>query len=108
MAIIHMLFFLLNNPRVIEKLAESRPIRNAAQIADFAIIKAQIAGMGSTAKVLNSDTVHQVRQEVNDRIPRDVSDIWTWFRGVRNKEVKDGFRDDQGQIKKCRRYYSVK
>ncbi|XP_055799758.1 protein NCBP2AS2 [Salvelinus fontinalis] len=103
MAIIRMLFSFLNNPRVIEKLAESRPIRRAAQIAAFAIIKAQIAGRGATAKVLKSDTLRQVRQEANGRIPRDVGDIGTRFRRVREtfvKELKDGFRDAQGQIKK--------
>uniref|UniRef100_A0A674AMS8 Si:ch211-162e15.3 n=1 Tax=Salmo trutta TaxID=8032 RepID=A0A674AMS8_SALTR len=103
MAIIRMLFSFLNNPRVIEKLAESRPIRRAAQIAAFAIIKAQIAGRSATATVLKSDTLRQLRQEANDRIPRDVGDIGTRFRRVREtfvKEVKDGFRDAQGQIKK--------
>lgn len=98
-----MLFSLLNSPRVIEKLAESRPIRRAAQITAFAITKAQIAGRDASAKMLKSETLRQVREEANGRISRNIGDIGTRFKRVREtlvKEMKDGFKDGSRQIKK--------
>lgn len=100
--IIRMLFTLLNNPRVIEKLAESRPIRRAAQITAYAIIKARIAGKEASARALKSDTVRQVREEAGGRTPRGLGDIGERFRRVREtfvKEIREGFRDS-GQLKK--------
>ncbi|KAM4628893.1 protein NCBP2AS2-like [Polymixia lowei] len=94
MAIIRMLFSLLNNPRVIEKLAESRPIRRAAQITAYALTKAQIAGRDASERVLKSST---------QRIPRDQGDMGTHFRRVIQtffKEIKEGWRDGSRQIKK--------
>lgn len=103
MGIIRLLFTLLNNPRVIERLADSRPIRRAAQITAFAITKAQIAGKDASAKMLKSDTLRQVREEAGGRIPRGVGDIGSRFRRVREtfvKEIREGFRDASRQIKK--------
>ncbi|CAL8396372.1 unnamed protein product [Boreogadus saida] len=51
------LFSLLNNPRVIEKLAESRIIRRAAQITAYALTKAQIAGRDASDRILSSSAV---------------------------------------------------
>ncbi|XP_071387130.1 protein NCBP2AS2-like [Centroberyx affinis] len=97
-----MLLSLLNNAHVIEKLAESRPIRRAAQITAYAITKAQIAGRDASERVLRSDTLRQVRQEA-DRVPGDLGEMGSRFRRVREafaKEVKQGWRDGSGQIKK--------
>uniref|UniRef100_A0A3B5BKZ7 Uncharacterized protein n=1 Tax=Stegastes partitus TaxID=144197 RepID=A0A3B5BKZ7_9TELE len=52
-----MLFSLLNNLHVVEKLAESRPIRRAAQITAYAITKAQIAGRDASERVMRSQTL---------------------------------------------------
>uniref|UniRef100_A0A3Q1B329 Uncharacterized protein n=1 Tax=Amphiprion ocellaris TaxID=80972 RepID=A0A3Q1B329_AMPOC len=54
-----MLFSLLNNLHVVEKLAESRPIRRAAQITAYAITKAQIAGRDASERVMRSQTLRQ-------------------------------------------------
>uniref|UniRef100_A0A3Q3G1L7 Uncharacterized protein n=1 Tax=Labrus bergylta TaxID=56723 RepID=A0A3Q3G1L7_9LABR len=57
--IFRFLFNLINNPQVIEKLAESRPIRRAAQITAYAITKAQIAGRDASQRALRSRTLQQ-------------------------------------------------
>ncbi|XP_056133490.1 protein NCBP2AS2 [Lampris incognitus] len=102
MAVIRMLFSLLNNARVIEKLSESRPIRRAAQIAAYAITKAQIVGRDTSERVLRSDTLRQVRRET-EKIPGDVGEMGTRMKRVGDtffKEVKEGLRDGSRRIKK--------
>lgn len=101
--LIRMLFSLINNPHVIEKLADSRPIRRAAQITAFAITKAQIAGKDATVKVLKSNTLRQARQEATGTVPRDVGEIGNRIKRVGEifvKEVKEGFKDGSRQLKK--------
>ncbi|XP_061635558.1 LOW QUALITY PROTEIN: protein NCBP2AS2 [Phyllopteryx taeniolatus] len=58
-----MLMSLLNNLHVVEKLAESRPIRRAAQITAYAITKAQIVGRDSSQRVLVPDAAAGPRGE---------------------------------------------
>ncbi|XP_076010635.1 protein NCBP2AS2-like [Genypterus blacodes] len=97
-----MLFSLINNLRLIEKLSESRPIRRAAQITAYAITKAQIAGRDASARVLRSDTLRQVRQE-SGKLPGDLGDIGNRFKRVREtfvNEVKQGLKEGSKQIKK--------
>ncbi|XP_071773424.1 protein NCBP2AS2-like [Centroberyx gerrardi] len=97
-----LLLSLINNLHVIEKLADSRPIRRAAQITAYFITKAQIAGRDASERVLRSDTLRQVRQEA-DRVPGDLGEMGSRFRRIREtfaKEVKKGWRDGSGQIKK--------
>ncbi|XP_057190066.1 protein NCBP2AS2 [Triplophysa rosa] len=92
---------LINNAQVVEKLAESRPIRRAAQITAFAITKAQIAGKEASTKLLRSETVRQVREDTS-KMPRDVQELGrraTRLRDTFVKEVKDGMRDASRQIK---------
>uniref|UniRef100_A0A3B3BWR7 NCBP2 antisense 2 (head to head) n=1 Tax=Oryzias melastigma TaxID=30732 RepID=A0A3B3BWR7_ORYME len=59
-----MLGLLINNLHLVEKLAESRPIRRAAQITAYAITKAQIAGRDTSKRVLQSETLRQRRKKV--------------------------------------------
>lgn len=97
-----MLFSLINNLRVVEKLAESRPIRRAAQITAYAITKAQIAGRDASQRVMQSQTLRQVRDEAG-RVPGDLEDVGRRLRRVREtfvNEVKDGLKDGSRRIKK--------
>ncbi|XP_020507209.1 protein NCBP2AS2 [Labrus bergylta] len=100
--IFRFLFNLINNPQVIEKLAESRPIRRAAQITAYAITKAQIAGRDASQRALRSRTLQQVKQEAS-RVPGDMGDMSSRFKKVKEtfvNEVKEGWKEGSGQIKK--------
>lgn len=89
---------LINNLHVVERLAESRPIRRAAQIAAYAITKAQIAGRDA----LGSRTLRRVREEAS-RVPGDLGQMGGRLRRVKDTfvdEVKEGWKDGSRQIKK--------
>lgn len=97
-----LLLNLINNLHVVEKLAESRPIRRAAQITAYAIIKAQIAGREVSQKVIRSQTLRQVRTEVG-KAPGDLGEVGHRLRKVRDtfvNEVKEGWKEGSRQIKK--------
>ncbi|KAM4695073.1 protein NCBP2AS2 [Discoglossus pictus] len=101
--VIRLLFNLLNNPQVIEKLSESRPIRRAAQITAFAITKAQLTGKDAAQKVLRSDTVRQVREAAAESAPRDLGEVSRRVGRVRDafiREMRSGIKEAKGQIKK--------
>jgi len=104
MSIIRMLFTFLNNPHIIEKLAESRPIRRAAQITAYFITKAQIAGKDATERALRSETMRHVREEAQKTSQHgDMGDFGARFQRVKEtfvKEVKDGWKDSSREIKK--------
>lgn len=99
-----LLFNLLNNPQLIEKLSESRPIRRAAQITAFAITKAQLTGKDAAQRLLRSDTV---RQLTNEAAPRNLEDMGrkmgrvkdTFVRELRTgmKQIKDGTKRPGGK-----------
>uniref|UniRef100_A0A3B3QV61 NCBP2 antisense 2 (head to head) n=1 Tax=Paramormyrops kingsleyae TaxID=1676925 RepID=A0A3B3QV61_9TELE len=102
MVLKRLLFTLLNNAQVIEKLSESRPIRRAAQITVFAVTKARIAGKDATAKLLRSDTLRRIRQETSGDIPKDLGEMGRRVERLRRtfvNEVKEGMRDASKQIK---------
>lgn len=97
-----MILTLINNLHVVEKLAESRPIRRAAQITAYAITKAQIAGKDASERVMRSQTLRQVREEAG-RVPGDLGQMNNRFKKVRDtfvNEVKEGWKDGSRQIKK--------
>ncbi|XP_034387154.1 protein NCBP2AS2 [Cyclopterus lumpus] len=97
-----MLLNLLNNLQVVEKLAESRPIRRAAQITAYFITKAQIAGRDTSKRVMRSQTLRQVRDEVG-KAPGDLGELGSRLKRVREtfvNEVKEGWKDGSRQIKK--------
>ncbi|RVE73596.1 hypothetical protein OJAV_G00032870 [Oryzias javanicus] len=97
-----MLGLLINNLHLVEKLAESRPIRRAAQITAYAITKAQIAGRDTSKRVLQSETLRQVRQEAG-KVPGDLGEINNRLRRVKDtfvEEVKEGWKEGSRQIKK--------
>lgn len=93
---------LVNNLHVVEKLAESRPIRRAAQITAYAITKAQIAGGDASDRALRSQTLRQVRDEAS-KVPGDLGEISGRLKRVRDtfvNEVKSGWKDGSRQVKK--------
>lgn len=97
-----MLFSLLNRLQVVEKLAESRPIRRAAQLTAYALTKAQLAGQDASKRVMRSQTFRQVREETG-RVPGDLQDVGNRLKRVRKTfvdEVKEGWKDGSRQIKK--------
>lgn len=97
-----LLFNLINNLHVVEKLAESRPIRRAAQITAYAITKAQIAGRDASERVMRSQTLRQVREEAG-RVPGDLGEMSGRLRRVKDtfvNEVKEGWKEGSRQIKK--------
>ncbi|XP_041948196.1 protein NCBP2AS2-like [Alosa pseudoharengus] len=101
MVLRRLLYALINNAQLVEKLSESRPIRRAAQITAFAITKAQIAGKDATNKLMKSDTLRQIKEETG-RVPRDVGEMGRRAGRIRDsfmKEVKEGMRDASRQIK---------
>ncbi|XP_008332621.1 uncharacterized protein NCBP2-AS2 [Cynoglossus semilaevis] len=97
-----LLYTIINNLRVVEKLAESRPIRRAAQITAYAITKAQITGRDASQRVMRSQTLRQVRQEAG-KVPSDMGEVSSRLRKVGQtfvNEVKEGWKDGSRQIKK--------
>ncbi|OCT78562.1 protein NCBP2AS2-like [Xenopus laevis] len=104
MVLRRLLFTLLNNPRLIEKLSESRPIRRAAQITAFAVIKAQLRGKDAAQRLLRSDTVRQMRQEASR--PGTSRDVWELGRKLEKikdtffRELRTGMQDAKKQIKR--------
>ncbi|XP_064418247.1 protein NCBP2AS2 [Latimeria chalumnae] len=103
MVLRRLLFTLLNNAQLIEKLSESRPIRRAAQITAFAITKAQISGRDAARRLLRSGTLEEIRREISGRFPRDLGELSRRAGRVREtlvKEVKEGMKDASQQIKK--------
>ncbi|XP_051555669.1 protein NCBP2AS2 [Myxocyprinus asiaticus] len=101
MVLRRILYALINNAQVVEKLAESRPIRRAAQITAFAITRAQLAGKDASTKLLASETFRQIREETS-KMPRDAHELGrraTRLRDTFVKEVKEGMRDASRQIK---------
>ncbi|XP_013873216.1 uncharacterized protein NCBP2-AS2 [Austrofundulus limnaeus] len=96
-----MLAYFVNNLRVVEKLAESRPIRRAAQITAYAITKAQIVCRDTSERVLRSRTLRQVREEAG-KVPGDMQEVSGRLRRLREtfvKEVKEGWKDGSRRIK---------
>ncbi|XP_053567834.1 protein NCBP2AS2 [Bombina bombina] len=104
MVIRRILFNLLNNPQVIEKLAESRPIRRAAQITVFALNKAQMTGEQTAERLLRSDTLRQVREAAaGSSAPRNLQEATRRARRIRDsfiKEMRTGIQDVKGKIKR--------
>lgn len=83
MVLQRLLYALINNAQLVEKLAESRPIRRAAQLTAFAIARAQIAGKDA-ARQIGAGELSQKGARLRDSFVR---------------EVKEGMRDASRQMK---------
>lgn len=97
-----LIFSLINKLHLVEKLAESRPMRRAAQVTAYAITKAQILGRDASKRALRSQTLRQVREEAA-KVPGDLGQMGGRLRRVKDtfvSEVKEGWKDGSRQIKK--------
>ncbi|CAI9583400.1 unnamed protein product [Staurois parvus] len=102
MVLRRLLFSLLNNPQLIEKLSESRPIRRAAQITAFAITKAQLTSKDAAQRLLRSDTVRQLSQEAAGA-PRNLEEMGRKMGRVKDtfmKELRTGMKEIKDTTKK--------
>lgn len=101
MVLKRLLSALLNKAQVVEKLAELRPIRRAAQLTAYALMKAKIAGKEATTKLLKFKTVRQIRHEASG-LPQNAGEMGRKAGRLRDsivKDVKDGIRDTSRQVK---------
>ncbi|CAB1344139.1 unnamed protein product [Coregonus sp. 'balchen'] len=92
---------MLNKAQVVEKLAELRPIRRAAQLTVYALMKAKMAGKDATTKLLKFKTVRQIQHEASG-LPKNVGEMGRKAGRLRDslvKDVKDGIRDASKQVK---------
>ena len=97
---------LIKKSDAVEKLAESRPMRRAAQLTAYAAIKAQLFGKDAATKVLKSNTVRQIRQETFE-LPRSVGDMGRKAGRLKDslvRDVKDGVNGASRQIKRKGRW----
>lgn len=77
MVLRYLLHRLINNPQVIEKLAESYPIRRAAQITAYAL--------------------QQGKEAVKDAVESEATKKLNRFREDFTQEVKEGFKKIEEQ-----------
>ncbi|KAK3533990.1 hypothetical protein QTP86_000501 [Hemibagrus guttatus] len=91
---------LINNAQLVERLAESRPIRRAAQLTAFAITRAQIAGkihageLGQKGARLRDTFIREVKEGMKD-VSRQIKD--------KNGDGKGGDASSPvGYLPKCR------
>uniref|UniRef100_A0A3B1JGF4 Uncharacterized protein n=1 Tax=Astyanax mexicanus TaxID=7994 RepID=A0A3B1JGF4_ASTMX len=56
MVLQRLLLALINRAQLVERLAESKAIRRAAQLTAFAVIKGRLAGKQASARLRDSDT----------------------------------------------------
>ncbi|XP_067851233.1 protein NCBP2AS2 [Heptranchias perlo] len=91
---------LLNNPRLIEKLSETRPIRRAAQITAYAIARLQLGGLEAADRLSRSSTLRQIREHAE--MPRSLGELSKRAAQLKDtfvKEVKEGMKESSGQKK---------
>ncbi|XP_071752085.1 protein NCBP2AS2-like [Centroberyx gerrardi] len=92
---------LLNRAQVVEKLAESRPVRSAARLTARAVLRAQQAGRAAAGRALRSRTARQIRHEASE-LPGGLGELSRKAGRIRDsllKDVKDGMNDASRQIK---------
>ncbi|KPP78072.1 hypothetical protein Z043_102456 [Scleropages formosus] len=104
MVLRRLLFTLLNNAQVVEKLSESRPVRRAAQLTVFAVTRARIAGRDAAERLLRSHTLRRIQQEAAAGGPKDAGEeVLRRFRRLGRTfadELREGVRDASRQMKK--------
>lgn len=80
---------LLNNPHLVERLSESRPIRRAAQLTAFTLLKLQLRG---------HDAARRLRA-LADQPPGSLRRRASRFKDTFTEELRRGVRDRLGQQK---------
>ncbi|XP_032887944.1 protein NCBP2AS2 [Amblyraja radiata] len=59
MVLRRLLLTLVNNAQLVEKLSETRPIRKAAQLTAYAIIRLQLSGQEAAERLGRTSTLAQ-------------------------------------------------
>ncbi|XP_067898546.1 protein NCBP2AS2 [Heterodontus francisci] len=95
-----LLLNLLNNSRLIEKLSETRPIRRAAQITAYAIMRLQLGGREAAERLGQHHTVRQIRERAD--VPRNLGELSKRAAQLKDtfvKELREGMKEASGQKK---------
>ncbi|XP_013781205.1 uncharacterized protein NCBP2-AS2 homolog [Limulus polyphemus] len=79
--------YLVNNEYLIEQLANSYPIRRAAQLTAYIFTKGKYIGEEGMEKLKKSDTLHQVEDKLKDT-GRKLSS----FGGSFSEELRKGLK----------------
>ncbi|XP_029929701.1 uncharacterized protein NCBP2-AS2-like [Myripristis murdjan] len=102
MVLRYLLSALLSRAQLVERLAESRPLRGAARLTAQAVLRAQLAGKAAAGRALRSKTLRQIRQEAAE-LPEGLGELSRKARRVRDsvlQDVRDGVNDASRQIKR--------
>ncbi|XP_067398958.1 protein NCBP2AS2 [Emydura macquarii macquarii] len=74
MVLRRLLFTVLNNPRLIEKLSESWPIRAAAQVTASALTRAQLGGQEAARRLLREGSLARRAVRLRETFLRELKD----------------------------------
>uniref|UniRef100_A0A8C8S3Q3 NCBP2 antisense 2 (head to head) n=1 Tax=Pelusios castaneus TaxID=367368 RepID=A0A8C8S3Q3_9SAUR len=74
MVLRRLLFTVLNNPRVIEKLSESWPIRAAAKLTASALTRAQLGGREAARRLLRDGSLARRAARLQETFLRELRD----------------------------------
>ncbi|XP_064595127.1 protein NCBP2AS2 homolog [Liolophura sinensis] len=86
--------YLSRNEQLIQKLADSYPMRRAAQMTAFLFFKGKEIGEESMHKLKDSEAMNRLREEA--KISGSRFNTFT-------KEIKDGFKEISDDIKRRQR-----
>ncbi|XP_076309909.1 protein NCBP2AS2 homolog [Tachypleus tridentatus] len=87
--------YLVNNEYLIEQLANSYPIRRAAQLTAYIFMKGKYLGEESMEKLKNSDTLYHIEDKLK-HTGRKVSSFGTSF----SEELKKGLKQMNEEIQR--------
>ncbi|XP_025084528.1 uncharacterized protein NCBP2-AS2 homolog [Pomacea canaliculata] len=87
--------YLLNNEQLIQKLADSYPVRRAAQLTAYMFHRGKELGEDSIEKLRDSDTMNRLQQEISQRGKRA-----SVFSSTFKKEIESGFKEINEKLKK--------
>ncbi|KAK7092978.1 protein NCBP2AS2 homolog [Littorina saxatilis] len=92
-----LLRYLMNNEQLTQKLAESYPVRRAAQLTAYVFHRGKELGEDGVEKLRQSDVVNRVQQEAQQSGQRASK-----FTSTFKRELQEGFKDINDKIKKDR------
>ncbi|XP_046565119.1 protein NCBP2AS2 homolog [Haliotis rubra] len=90
-----LLRYLMQNEQVVQKLAESYPIRRAAQLTAYMLHRGREAGLQSLEKIQEADVVNKLQQEA-----KNSGQKFDNFRNTFTKELKEGMNEVKEEMKK--------
>ncbi|XP_055501547.1 protein NCBP2AS2 [Leucoraja erinacea] len=74
MVLRRLLLTLVNNAQLVEKLSETRPIRKAAQLTAYAIIRLQLGGQEAAERLGRTSTLSTLAQRAS-RLKKALMDV---------------------------------